>query len=281
MSHIAFDLDALPLVPKVARSAGIQEAVVGWGLTQMWEWCWRVKTDQVTTNHLRGFFGAELGAVLVDFGFLEPIGSNLWRVRGAARYLRIQAGREKGGLASKSNLKQYQKAPAEPPAAAPAAHRLPTGSPPADVRLTDRLNTGLSATSDERLATSDKREEEGTPAAPASPLTHPDPRQLQAAWNETAHEALPRCQELGDRRRRTAAARLRERPIDGWRLVVERINASRFCRGENDRGWVANFDWLIRPDTATKVLEGQYDDRTGAAPSREQQRVYTEGSVSL
>jgi hypothetical protein len=147
MSHIAFDLDALPLVPKVARSAGIQEAVVGWGLTQMWEWCWREKTDRVTTNHLRGFFGSELGAILVDFGFLEAAGSSLWRVRGAARYLRIQEGRERGGRNAKGNLKQYRAKPATPP----ADLRLTSGLPPADDRLTDRPDTGLSATSDEQL----------------------------------------------------------------------------------------------------------------------------------
>ncbi len=175
MSHIAFDLDALPLVPKVARSAGIGEAVVGWGLTQMWEWCWREKTDKVTTNHLRGFFGTELGAIMVDFGFLEAIGSGVWRVRGAARYLRIQEGRERGGRNAKGNLKQYQPKlpsgtrdavgqvvdkllkPDQPKTVEPvASHRLASGLPPADdrhtSRHTSRLDTGLSATSDERLA---------------------------------------------------------------------------------------------------------------------------------
>jgi hypothetical protein len=153
VSHIAFELDALPLVPKVARSAGIQEAVVGWGLTQMWEWCWREKTDKVTTNHLRGFFGSELGAILVDFGFLEAIGSSVWRVRGAQRYLRIQEGRERGGKAAAAagNLKRGRAAPAGPNAG--ASLQLPSSTSPAPLQLDSRL----SATSDERLATSDKR----------------------------------------------------------------------------------------------------------------------------
>lgn len=171
MSHIAFELDALPLVPKVARSAGIGEAVVGWGLTQMWEWCWREKTDKVTTNHLRGFFGSECGAVLVDFGFLEAIGSSLWRVRGADRYLRIQAGREKGGKAAAAagNLKRGNKRQLEtPPQLAPSTL-------PADSQHTSQLTPRLSATSDERLATSDERIL--TPAKkPREPKPPPDPR---------------------------------------------------------------------------------------------------------
>ena len=28
--------------------------------------------------------------------------------------------------------------------------------------------------------------------------------------------------------------------------------------------WVATFDWLLKPDTATRVLEGQYDNRASA-----------------
>jgi hypothetical protein len=57
-------------------------------------------------------------------------------------------------------------------------------------------------------------------------------------------------------------ARLRERPLEEWRPIFQRINASDFCRGQNDRGWIATFDWALQPDTAAKVLEGKYDNRT-------------------
>lgn len=39
-----------------------------------------------------------------------------------------------------------------------------------------------------------------------------------------------------------------------------RIQKSSFCQGKNDRGWVASFDWFIRPDTVVKIMEGKYDD---------------------
>lgn len=167
MSHIAFDLDALPLVPKVARSAGIGEAVVGWGLTQMWEWCWREKTDRVTTNHLRGFFGAELGAILVDFGFLEAVGSSLWRVRGAARYLRITAAQSEAGKKHAGNLKKGPKKKAQKPRGEPGSlSRLGPGLEPGVSREGAGGEPGhvpgSTATSDERLA----KEEEEEPARP-------------------------------------------------------------------------------------------------------------------
>lgn len=100
--------------------------------------------------------------------------------------------------------------------------------------------------------------------APA-PRAHPE--QLQALWNELRAPTQPRWDELAGRRRKACAMRLLERPIDGptgWRAVIERLAASPFCRGENDRGWVAGPDFLLRQDTATKALEGAYDER---APS--------------
>lgn len=40
--------------------------------------------------------------------------------------------------------------------------------------------------------------------------------------------------------------------------VCKEANASEFCRGNNDRGWKADFDFLIRADKATNILEGKY-----------------------
>ena len=37
--------------------------------------------------------------------------------------------------------------------------------------------------------------------------------------------------------------------------------------GKNERGWKANFDFLMRPDTQYKVLEGQYDNKNKSAAS--------------
>lgn len=101
------------------------------------------------------------------------------------------------------------------------------------------------------------------PDAPIAPdaKPEPDPEPLRELWNATAHPSLPRCLRMTEKRKPKAKARLAERPLPEWVPVIERINASAFCRGERgDRGWKADFDWLLKPDTATKVLEGKYDD---------------------
>ena len=51
------------------------------------------------------------------------------------------------------------------------------------------------------------------------------------------------------------------------REVFTRINGLPFCRGENDRGWRANFDWALKPANIAKVLEGVYaSTRSRSAP---------------
>lgn len=92
----------------------------------------------------------------------------------------------------------------------------------------------------------------------------PSPNEFAEAWNRETAEPIPRCLELTDKRKVAAKARLRERPLEAWIGVMRRIQASDFCRGENDRAWVASFDWILQPDVAAKVLEGKYDNRARA-----------------
>jgi hypothetical protein len=103
-------------------------------------------------------------------------------------------------------------------------------------------------------------EKETERAADAAP--RPSAQAFADAWNEDTTPPIARCRELTDKRRKQAMARLRERPLEEWRPIFQRINASDFCRGQNDRGWIATFDWALQPDTAAKVLEGKYDNRT-------------------
>jgi len=91
--------------------------------------------------------------------------------------------------------------------------------------------------------------------------------QIVRAWNDSGQ---PKCRQVTVPRRRALLARLKEPEwVDEWNEALERLKASSFCRGENDRRWKADFDWFIKPDTVTKLLEGKYDDaksRSSEAP---------------
>lgn len=43
--------------------------------------------------------------------------------------------------------------------------------------------------------------------------------------------------------------------------ALRKVAASAFLSGKNDRGWKADFDWFIKPDSVTKIMEGKYDGR--------------------
>lgn len=85
---------------------------------------------------------------------------------------------------------------------------------------------------------------------------------LVAIWNDRTSRPIPSCREISKYRRQKLTKRLGERVLDQWTEIIDRIQASAFCRGDNERGWVADIDWLIgSPDPAVRVLEGKYDDR--------------------
>lgn len=148
-SYIAFELDAMEQVPNVAAACALSEAQVGWGLAKLWRWCWREKVDRVSRLHLRGFFGVDVGDALEAFGFVATDGEGL-RVRGAERYLRIAAGRSKGGQKAKGNLKRGKARPK--PEGEPETKPGPSReAPPASLRLTP----GSTANSEQRTASSE------------------------------------------------------------------------------------------------------------------------------
>ncbi|SMP36535.1 YdaU family protein [Shimia sagamensis] len=83
-------------------------------------------------------------------------------------------------------------------------------------------------------------------------------------YNEAAAACgWPRVQKISAARRSSLAARLNEAGgIVGWRAALAKARASPLCNGENDRGWIVNFDFLIRQSSFAKLIEGNYDQRS-------------------
>lgn len=64
----------------------------------------------------------------------------------------------------------------------------------------------------------------------------------------------------GNTRRAAVLARARENGEEALNIVANKAAESDFLNGKNDRGWVATFDWLMKPNNFVKVLEGNYDN---------------------
>ena len=88
------------------------------------------------------------------------------------------------------------------------------------------------------------------------------PFSLESLWNDKlAHVLSKVIIPVSSSRKKKIIARLKDHPSEqDWIRVMKKISDSNFLTGQNDRGWKANFDWLLRPETFAKVLEGQYDN---------------------
>ena len=56
-------------------------------------------------------------------------------------------------------------------------------------------------------------------------------------------------------------ARIKEYGLGSVYAAIENVKQSDFLKGQNNRNWIINFDWFIRPNNFIKVLEGNYTNR--------------------
>jgi hypothetical protein len=94
---------------------------------------------------------------------------------------------------------------------------------------------------------------------------------MLAVWRTECGDVLPLPQSL-DRERVTACqARFRDSfglDIEQWRSLCREIRQSPFCCGAGERGWLADFDWALRPKSIRNVREGKYRATEPASPRR-------------
>lgn len=74
---------------------------------------------------------------------------------------------------------------------------------------------------------------------------------------------IPQVRAIPPKSKRTTflLARLREYGKEALAAVVKKAAASDFLNGGGSRGFVADFEWLFRPNNFPRILEGTYDNR--------------------
>lgn len=121
----------------------------------------------------------------------------------------------------------------------------------ADATLQDRCETpgNADATPPETETETEKKE-----------LSNESLSNAVEVWNAMAAETeLPRVQNPSPTRLKALHFRLKEiGGIEGWSALMEQIRGSPHLLGQNDRGWRASFDWILKPANLTKVMEGNY-----------------------
>ena len=88
-----------------------------------------------------------------------------------------------------------------------------------------------------------------------------DIRRVMNCWNTLGLPQLVRLDGTS-RRGRMLRARIREYGVETVLEAIEKVRQSPFLRGQNGKNWVITFEWLVRPNNFSKVLEGNFDDRS-------------------
>ena len=84
-------------------------------------------------------------------------------------------------------------------------------------------------------------------------------------WNseiEKQKSTIPKIRSIQGKRKNHILARCREHGKEAIAEMVRKMAQSDFLNGNNDRGWIANFDWVFLPTNFQKVLDGNSDNHS-------------------
>jgi len=109
------------------------------------------------------------------------------------------------------------------------------------------------------------REDTNVSLSSSLPVPANDISQAVGRYNDAAAKAgWPQVQKLTANRSKQLRARLKDcGGLEGWEVALRRAFDSDFCRGRTAKPWTGfGFDWLIKAANFTKLMEGNYDNRT-------------------
>ena len=125
-----------------------------------------------------------------------------------------------------------------------------------DIKQESGSNDQLSSASDEAKA-----------VQPEKPKTEKLPfKEIKEMWNETC-PGFPKLFTISEARKNKMRLRIAEmggleKALPLIKQIFEKMQQSKFLKGDNKRGWKASFDWLFENDKNwVKVYEGNYDNK--------------------
>jgi hypothetical protein len=104
----------------------------------------------------------------------------------------------------------------------------------------------------------------GVVALPTKPKPAEVAEEMRVIWNEVCGDAMQQIRVLTPQRITGMTTALRKHfggDLRRWRAYCERLRASPFMCGANDRGWIGGIDTCMTSKTIIKTFEGCYDDR--------------------
>ena len=87
---------------------------------------------------------------------------------------------------------------------------------------------------------------------------------IKDAYNRLC-PSLPSIRSLSEARKKAIKARLKSYTVEDLEEAFIKAEASDFLKGNNDRNWQADFDWIMKDANLAKILDGKYENKTGQA----------------
>lgn len=87
-----------------------------------------------------------------------------------------------------------------------------------------------------------------------------DCEQVAALYNSLCL-SFPPLEIISDSIKTDLAESLGKYTEEQIKAAFKKAEASKFLKGENERKWVASFDWLIKAENIAKVLNGNFDNK--------------------
>lgn len=82
--------------------------------------------------------------------------------------------------------------------------------------------------------------------------------QVRQMYNDICVSLPKACKLTNERKRHIKSCFAQKFTAADFEKAFRTVQGNPFLRGENERGWHANFDWLIKPANLIKVIEGNY-----------------------
>lgn len=101
-----------------------------------------------------------------------------------------------------------------------------------------------------------------------------------SAWNDLP-EPFQKIRRMSAPRRQALKTRLADAFWrEHWQEAISLIPSRPFLSGMNDRGWIATFDFFLKPESVTKILEGQYSNAPKNGTHQPATSARTAGTVN-
>ena len=132
--------------------------------------------------------------------------------------------------------------------------QIASGSVNVNSKLNSKLNVNsLEEELDKELELEKKKSNKTTSLSVETDLSP-----ILTYWNE--HSFLADITAITEKRSKMLKARIKEHSMDAIYKAIDNVGKSSFLRGQNDKGWMASFDWVFLPNNFIKVLEGNCNE---------------------